>query len=553
MITGFHIDENKAREYYLKGCWGNDTLLDAWNQCMRLSSDAEYVRDNYSQYTYSEIDDRASRLARWMSEQGIRKDDVVAVQLPIWAEFVVAFIAILKIGAITCPLAQNFNETDLDRAFGLVQPRAFICPTFARKTDYEQQASALHLKYPHLTILLVDKCAPAKSRYTTLSLILESTEPIDPPHPRVSSDDIACILSTSGSTGVPKSVLLTHNNIIFSERSMAKGFSLTKSDVAYMPSPLNHAVGFFHGCIIPMLTGGRVVLDDQFDGGNATARINACGATWCMSATPFIYDILNFLDDYRTELSSLRLFLCGGAPVPPSLIERARRHGVLLCEIYGSTESCPHVYVPKENCLEWNGAWSGVAFDGIEIRIVDDAGNDVPPGVQGEELSRGPHLFVGYHGNDGANERAMAEGGWFRSGDLGYMDEAGRLRINGRKKEIIIRGGENISANEIDAHLAECPGVADSATVGMPDERLGERICTFVVPKQGCPAPSKEDVTGYLSSIGVQKRLWPERIEPIDRIPRNPMGKVQRFLLTDEINLRLAMRDKQTPEQTGQK
>lgn len=355
-----------------------------------------------------------------------------------------------------------------------------------------------------------------------------------------SSDDVACILSTSGTTGVPKAVMLTHNNILFSERSMVSAFGLDEHDVAYMPSPLSHATGIFHGLITPMLSGGSIILEEEFHTITAVPHINACGVTWCMSATPFVYDILNFLDDYHTELSHMRLFMCGGAPVPASLIERAHRHNMLLCEIYGSTESCPHVYVPKEQCLAWNGAWSGIPFDGIQVKIVDDEGNEVENGTQGEELSCGPHLFVGYHKNDDANKRALTDDGWFRSGDLGYVDENGRLRINGRKKEIIIRGGENISANEIDAHILGCPGVGDHATIGMPDERLGERICTFVVAKPECEAPTKESVIEHLKSKHVQKRLWPERVEIIDRIPRTATGKVRRFVLLEEIKHRMS-------------
>lgn len=358
MITDFHIDENRKREYYEKGYWTEDTINDVWTRQVRQFADREYIRDNYRQYTYGEVDEAAARLARWMLDQGIEPGDVVTVQLPTWAEFPIIFMAVYKIGAVMHPLAKNFNEADLVRAMNLVGSRALVCATFCHKTDYEQQAIDIFDDIPTLdTVLLIDKCAPARSDLPTLSSVLASSEPLREFESHASSDDIACILSTSGSTGVPKSALLTHNSILFSERSMAQGFGLTQDDVAYMPSPLNHAVGFFHGCITPMLLGGRTVLEEQFEADRGVARINATGVTWCMSATPFIYDILKSLEKNKTSLTSMRLFMCGGAPVPPALIELARRHDVLLCEIYGSTESCPHVYVPKEHCTEWNGAW----------------------------------------------------------------------------------------------------------------------------------------------------------------------------------------------------
>lgn len=220
------------------------------------------------------------------------------------------------------------------------------------------------------------------------------------------------------------------------------------------------------------------------------------------------------------------------------MIQQAHDHGILLCESYGSTESCPHVYVPPCKCLKWNGRWSGVPYEGIEVRVVDEWHRDVPFGVQGEEASRGPHQFVGYLNDPERTDRALDENGWFYSGDLCYMDEQHRIRVNGRKKEIIIRGGENISANEIDAHLAGCPGIGDHATIGMPDERMGERICTFAVA-QG-ERPTLAQVTAYLDANGVQKRLWPERLEFIDQIPHTSTGKVQRYVLAEELLRRLA-------------
>lgn len=184
-------------------------------------------------------------------------------------------------------------------------------------------------------------------------------------------------------------MLFTHNNLIFSERSFVKGTERTADDVMFMASPLNHATGFFHGLISPMILGGRTVLQQDFRPAQAIEQMNREGCTWSMGATPFIYDMLKcieFEDGPRFE--TLQLFLCGGAPVPGNLVQCAHGHGVMLAEIYGSTESCPHIFVPPAKCLEWNGAWSGIPFPGIEVRIVDGDRNDVPRGEQGEEIDR---------------------------------------------------------------------------------------------------------------------------------------------------------------------
>ncbi|AJC12432.1 AMP-dependent synthetase [Berryella intestinalis] len=541
MITDLRILDELKKKYYDAGFWSHDTIESVWTKQVDRYSDKPYVKDNYISHSYAEVDEMAGKLAAWLTEVGVRNGDVVTFQMPTWAEFCVVYVAALKVGAVMHPLPKNFNDEDLVRAMNLVESVAFICPTFEHKTDYENQALLIKDRIPSLrAIAVIDKLQPAKSSLPTLSSIVGKYDPIKPGKSGALSDDVACILSTSGTTGIPKAVLLTHNNILFSERSMVNGFHLTENDIAYMASPLNHATGFFHGLIAPMISGGTCVLDERFVADKAIDRINSEKCTWSMAATPFIYDLLTCMSKTDKRAETLKLFMCGGAPLPSTLVQCAYHYGITLCEIYGSTESCPHAFVPPEKCLDWSGAWSGIPFDGIEVKV---ANNDVevPNGEQGEELSRGPHLFVGYYNNEGANQRALTPDGWFRSGDLCYQDDKGRIRINGRKKEIIIRGGENISANEIDAALVGCPGITDHATIGMPDDRLGERICTFVVCSEESPAvlPSVKSLTEYLESKHIQKRLWPERVEVIGSIPRTSTGKTKRHLLADEIKRRM--------------
>ncbi len=539
MIDNLKINAERKKMYYERGYWTSRTLTDAWDERVARSGDRPYVKDSYVDYaTYSEIDDRASRLATWLHNQGVSNGDVVSFQIPKWIEFCVVYVACLKVGAVMHPIAVNFNEKDLEANLNKVGSSIYIGPTRYHAKDYERQFHAIgKLPAEFKAALFIDKDAPATiegdaSYYETIA----SSRPFCQPSPS-KSDEAACILTTSGSTGAPKSALFTHNNILFSETAYLSVLDLTEDDVMWMPSPLNHATGFFHGLIAVMLLGGRTVLQQHYSPENAVELLNAEGCTWSHGATPFIYDMLHYLDETCTDLNTMRLYLCGGAPVPPSLIEQAHRYGILLCESYGSTESCPHVYVPPEKCLEWDGRWSGIAYDGIEVKVVDANRQEVERGTQGEEASRGPHQFVGYLGDPERTDKALDDEGWFYSGDLCTEDSEGRIRINGRIKEIIIRGGENLSANEIDANLNRCPGIGDHATIGMPDERMGERICTFAVAKEG--RPSLEDITAYLESQNVPKRLWPERIEFIDRIPHTATGKVQRFKLAEELTRRM--------------
>lgn len=542
MITDMKIDEARKDEYYRKGYWDDETLNDVWDHVVEQYGDREYVSDDRGQrFTYAEVDDKASRLAAWLKEQGVESGDVISWQVPIWCDFAYMYVAALKVGAVMHPLPRNFNEEDLAYVMNLVGTKVFLCPTFYWKTDYEQQTVNFMDRVPTLkAVALFDKDAPVKDteKFISVDEILKTYEPLKE-KPASKADEVVCILSTSGTTGKPKQVLMTHNNLKFSERVYTQLAQRTQDDVMIMMSPLNHATGFYHGLLSNMLMGARVVLQEHFDADHAVELINREGVTWTHGATPFVYDLLNYMESTGKEIPSLSLFICGGAPVPQAMVRRCWKHLFLLCESYGSTESCPHLFVPPHDVLPWDGKWSGIPYEGIEVRFVDTDHNPVPSGEQGEECSRGPHQFVGYLNNPEATAKALDDDGWFYSGDLGYMDDLGRVRINGRMKEIIIRGGENISAVEIDNNLEGCPGISDRATVGMPDARLGERICTFVVPTDPAHCPTVEDVQKFLASKNVQKRNWPERIEPIDAIPYTASGKVKRYILSNIIKQRL--------------
>lgn len=538
MITEARINENRKSRYYREGLWTEKTILDVWEAQAAACWSDTYVTDSKgSSFTYGEVDESASKLAFWLIDQGIEPGDVVSFQMPTWAEFCIVYVACLKAGAVMHPLSIDRRRRSVVQNMNQVASRAYIGPTLFESTDFESLALDARHEVPSLRCLLfVDRLAPVQ-RGTALSAVLQDVGRT-PGRPEVSSDDVACILSTSGSTGKPKAAMLTHNNILFSETSFIAGAGRTKQDVMYMPSPLNHATGFFHGLLSPMILGGRAVLQERFDVEEAVDLVNAERCTWSMGATPFIFDLLNELDRTGKKLESLELFLCGGAPVPGSLVQRAWKHGVLLCEVYGSTESCPHVYVPPANCLAWNGSWSGIPYPGIEVRVVDEHRNEVPRGTQGEEASRGPHQFVGYLGDPERTDKALDDEGWFYSGDLCYQDEQGRIRINGRKKEIIIRGGENISAVEVDHLVDGCPGIGDHAAIGMPDERLGEVVCLFAVSENGRCATLAE-VRDYMRAQEAHEHLLPVRLEFVDEIPHTATGKTRRFLLVEELKRRM--------------
>ena len=542
MLEEIKINPDLKLQYLKNGFWSDRTLADCFHESVRKYPDREYVVDDRGcRYTYRQMDEAASKVAAFLRSQGIGPGDVVSYQIPIWSEFAVITIACFKVGAAAHPIAMSYEEKELVRCLNLTQAKAYFAPTCFHKTDYEEMIqSAL----PHINslraVVLLDQTMEKKSSCYSWKNILKDYEPLRMEDcARQTGQDIAAILGTSGTTCGSKGVILTHDNIRYSEETFNRELGISMDDIMFMPAPLNHATGFHHGIIAPMLTGAKVVLQQKYCCREAIDLMNLEACTYSMGATPFIYDILRDLETNGGAIPSLKFYLCGGAPVPGYMVQKAWDYGILLCEVYGSTESVPHVFVRPCDALRLNGTTSGKPLEGVEIRVVDENGADVPIGTAGEELSRGPNVFVGYLKNREITDEVLDDDGWFHSGDLCVMDEDGNIRIIGRKKDMIVRGGENLNSNEINDNLEGCPGILDHTVIGMPDERLGERICAFVVVAKGFENLSLTDVIDYLKEHRISKRFWPERLEIIKRIPHTGSGKVKKYLLREELLKRM--------------
>lgn len=543
MLKEKKINPKLQKQYRELGYWKDETLLDCWERTVERYPDREYIVDDRGcRYTYREMDEAAGRVASYLLWLGIRPGEVVSYQLPIWSEFAMLTIACYKVGAVAHPIAMSYEEKELVRSLNVTESRCYFGPTFFHKTNYEERILAVRSQLSLLKdVVLIENTQERKSDVPLLREILASCNPL--PKERCvhtkNGQDIAVILCTSGTTGGTKGVLLTHDNVRYSEETFNRELELTPDDIMFMPAPLHHATGFHHAIIAPMLYGGKVVLQQKYQCRAAIELMNREKVTYSMGATPFIYDILRELETNGGAIPTLKFYLCGGAPVPGYMVQRAQKFGILLCEVYGSTESVPHVFVRPKEALSLNGTTSGRAIEGVEIRVVDEDGNDVPVGTPGEELSRGPSVFVGYLKARNITDGVLDNDGWFHSGDLCVMDEAGNIHIIGRKKDMIVRGGENLNTNEINDALEGCPGMGDHTIIGMPDDRLGERICAFAVPLPGYENLSLESVILYLKEKKVPKRFWPEHLELIDRIPHTGSGKVKKYLLREELERRM--------------
>ena len=533
------FNEQRRAAYRQQGLWGDASLADYWQQTARAMPDKIAVVDNHgATYTYSALDHAASCLANWMLAKGIESGDRIAFQLPGWCEFTVIYLACLKIGAVSVPLLPSWREAELVWVLNKCQAKMFFAPTLFKQTRPVDLILPLQNQLPQLQqIVGVDKLAPATSSLSLSQIIADNTSLTTAI--TTHGDELAAVLFTSGTEGLPKGVMLTHNNILASERAYCARLNLTWQDVFMMPAPLGHATGFLHGVTAPFLIGARSVLLDIFTPDACLALLEQQRCTCMLGATPFVYDLLNVLEKQPADLSALRFFLCGGTTIPKKVARECQQRGIKLLSVYGSTESSPHAVVNLDDPLSRFMHTDGYAAAGVEIKVVDDARKTLPPGCEGEEASRGPNVFMGYFDEPELTARALDEEGWYYSGDLCRMDEDGYIKITGRKKDIIVRGGENISSREVEDILLQHPKIHDACVVAMSDERLGERSCAYVVLKAPHHSLSLEEVVAFFSRKRVAKYKYPEHIVVIEKLPRTTSGKIQKFLLRKDIMRRL--------------
>lgn len=523
-----------------QGLWGDASLGDYWHQTAKAMPDKIAVVDNHgASFTYAALDSAASSLATWFLACGIQPGDRIAFQLPGWCEFTVIYLACLKTGAVSVPLLPAWREAELVWVLNKCKAKIFFAPTLFKQNRPVDLILPLQNQLPHLQqIVAVDKLAPATTSLALSQLLLAPplTQTIN-----VHADELAAVLFTSGTEGMPKGVMLTHNNILASERAYCARLNLTWQDVFLMPAPLGHATGFLHGVTAPFLIGARSVLLDVFTPTACLELLEQQRCTCVLGATPFVYDMLCSMEKRPSDLSSLRFFLCGGTTIPQKIARDCQQLGIKLLSIYGSTESSPHALVNLDDSLSRMMNTDGYAAAGVEIKVVDEARNTLPVGVEGEEASRGPNVFMGYLDEPELTARALDQDGWYYSGDLCRMDDAGYIKITGRKKDIIVRGGENISSREVEDILLQHPRIHDACVVAMPDERLGERSCAYVVLKPPHHSLSLESAVAFFSRKRVAKYKYPEHIVIVEKLPRTASGKVQKYQLRKDIIQRLSV------------
>jgi acyl-CoA synthetase (AMP-forming)/AMP-acid ligase II len=527
--------------YIREGFWPGRLITEYFEAAVRTGVERRaIVDDRTGAVTYGRLAEEVERLTFALRELGVSAGDFFILQLPNWYEFAVFHLALTYAGAITVNVPVSYRRHELRYIAGVTGAMGIAIPAEFRSFDFVAMVEGLGAELPGLRNVIVvgDRAPRTIWRYQdVMAKPWESGESrgfLAPrsPHP----DAVTGVSFTSGTTGEPKGVMHTSNTFAAINVSVARAYGLTADDVIFMPSPLGHSIGLMHGLRLALFLGARLVLQGDWDPAAGIGLMVGERASFTVTAPPLLHDLVGHPAlPAAARLPSLRVYLCGGAFVPERLLRAARAAfpSALTTALWGMTEgigtSC-RLGAPLEKLFTTDGE----PFPGTELRVVAPDGREVGPGEDGELVMRGPQLFVGYFRRPDLNEAAFLPDGFFRTGDLARTDREGYVNITGRLKEIIVRGGVNISPVEIERVLAEDRRIERVAVVGMPDERLGERICAFVVPRRGAPL-TLEDLAAIAESSGLSKQKWPERLEIVSDFPVTASGKVQRHVLRQRL------------------
>jgi non-ribosomal peptide synthetase component E (peptide arylation enzyme) len=519
------------------GWWGQDTIYGLLAARVAAHPEREAIVDAKRRITYRELKDGIDRTAAVLRAQGIGRGDVVTVQLPNWIEFAFVFFALELLGAIANKISPDFRSREVSYILRFSKSRAYVCSQNFKGFDYPGMVRALMPDLPDLRFICVADGA-GDDGTVSLAAALKTTPPLpEGERAHMSADEVFRMAFTSGTTGNPKCVLHSFNTTLPACRILTRDMQASERDVflIYLPVGLNWGYLLL---VQALLLGARVVLLDRFSGRAALELIEREKVTFIASAPASLIAMLNEPDLDRYDLSSLRVVITGGASCPvETLREFQRRMAGHLIELYGMLETGYHAYTRLTDDAETVNGTIGRCVDGMGLRLIDADGREVPRGEQGEIAADGPSVHLGYYNNPQANAEAFTADGWFRTGDLGVIaDDAGNVRIVGRSKEIINRGGKKFFPREVEEILYTHPKVLHAAMVGVADPRLGERNCLCVVPKGGASV-TLDEFNDFLRDQVATYKL-PERLEILDELPFTPTGKIQRFVLQRQIEAR---------------
>jgi acyl-CoA synthetase (AMP-forming)/AMP-acid ligase II len=539
-ISGWNVQwsDERAAQWVREGQWLDRTLADAARETAAREPGRVTQVCGGRDVTAGEVWAGATRLAAALWARGFRAGDVLAFQMPNWHEAAFIDVAACLLGVVVCPIVTIYRDTEVELILSDSRAKGIFVAENFRGFDFAAMLARLRPALPNLAHVWTVRGSDTDAADGDLSALMADAPPL-PELPAVSPDAVKLVLYTSGTTGRPKAVLHSHNSLIRATLMCARHWGIVPGDTTLMPSPVTHVTGFSHGLEMPFYGGTRCVLMEKWNAADAADIIEREQVSFTIGATPFLQELMDVAEASGRTLPSLRLFPCGGAAVAPEIIYRVARvlPNCRSFRVYGSSEA-PMITLgfcaPGQERLA--AETDGEIVD-YEVRVVDLDGRSLGLGQEGEICARGPSLFLGYADPVHSAEAFDADG-FFRTGDIGYVTAERAVVFTGRIKDLINRGGEKISAKEVEDLLHQHPAVMNAAVVAMPHARLGETVCAYVIPKPGATVTAG-DIVALLDAAGVAKQKYPERFIFVDDFPKTASGKVKKDLLRADVRKRL--------------
>ena len=538
---GVRLSKELIERRVANGEWENRTIVDLAEYLVATTPQKVLVMEGGSQLTAADIFERSLKLASSFIASGLKPGDVIAMQVPNWFETTIIYLAAAMAGIIINPILPILRDAEVKFMLADSRSRLIFIPRKFRDFDYLAMLQRLAPDLPDLQNVVVlrdDARSDDAGSEVAWQQYAAGTGQV-PQLPRVNPNSVKIVMYTSGTTGRPKGVMHTHNTLQAEILSYRRHWSLSANDVVFMASPVSHVTGCLFAFEVPWATGASVVLQEKWNPSEAVDLFREHGVTITSSSTPFLRELLDACKVRDEHLPKFKRFCCGGMSVPPLLVHDAQQWfgSATIGRCFGLSE-LPSITISIVDRSQgrWGAETDGIVDPAATVRIVDPvSGAPVPVGSEGEIIADAPELFVGYYRPED-NENAFDEHGLFLTGDIGRLTEDNCLVITGRKKDLIIRGGENLSAVEIEMALLQHPSIADVAVVSMPHARLGEGVACFIVPAAGATITQAE-ISRFLISAAMARQKIPERVELIDALPRNTQGKVLKRELRERIRV----------------
>jgi 2,3-dihydroxybenzoate-AMP ligase len=534
-----------AAKYNELRWWLGLTFGDVLDRAADIHPEKEAFVDMYSRLTYGEAREKTNKLALSLMDLGIKSKDRVLLQLPNWNEFVFAYFALQKIGAITVLLIDRYRQFEINHLIDISGATAWVVPLKYRKTDYMPIIDDVLEEHPEMMHVITVRGEMDRPGFSSLEKLMEQAELTDENLERLAAArpdpmQIAHMGPTGGTTGLPKIVGRSHNSLVTGIEYCSKSWDQNCEDVNMIVGPIGHDLSFSKGFIGSVITQGKIVLLDSVDNKDICDAIEREKVTSIIWVPTLAQRMIEYEDLDKHDLSSLRKMHCGGGASQPGLVKDVtEKLDVNFYNGYGSTEGITTITRSTDSLETTCGCVGRPTCPYDTYKVIDPNGNDLPLGSQGELVIKGPGVFTGYYNDLEENAEAFTEDGYFRTGDMAKIDEKGCITLTGRIKDMINRGGESISAAPIEGLIIAHPDVTAVAVIAMPDPLMGERVCAYIQPKGGAEL-TFDEIISFLKEQKASVLQLPERVEFVDAMPLTAAEKIDKKILRADIEKKLA-------------